>query len=579
MKKKIIYSAIAAMMACSTATAQERIHEIVFDSDEQFVEEPDTYIIGASIYPKSIFVSDLDSIKFDVKNQKINVFGSVNGSLKTAWYDLAKLNGFSLTYLDDGVMPSTMLDGDVNRNSINVTWRPIEGASGYEIAYIEGLHTGVNRYDWIFTNEARHVTVGADVTNVKLTDLKYGTEYCVAIRVLSPKGEGYHSQWSMRNRFATWVWDYTAFYTENRVNVPSLIAPVRTDFNSIVLMLDTETVYDASTVDPTIEIVNGKCVYDKLMVQELGGEKRFIDVTDAHRTAGEIVVDGLKEGAIYTFALYNSHLKECDAYYAAISCRTKGTPGAPILIKHKVASEVTADPSDPNIDMDREELNFEGEQEFQACRIDTIITNFNSDINLAEGQTFMLEGGKTYYLRQMTNLVKGFTLCTDPADLAAGKGRAKVYFCDFGSRNSINLLLGKAKDPGEFNATIYIDKVIFRDIDFDAPLAQNKGMAQENGAYATGNYFINSVSSTLPYEYESIECHNCTFQHFVRGFFRVQGASKKIINHIKFNNCVFMNLGMYNANGMDYRFIHGEQANADDNFAKDIQITNNTFYD
>lgn len=61
-----------------------------------------------------------------------------------------------------------------------------------------------------------------------------------------------------------------------------------------------------------------------------------------------------------------------------------------------------------------------------ATRIDTILTNYMSDNKIAEGQIFYLEGGKTYYCSSTVEMTKGFTIATNPADIAAGKGRATI---------------------------------------------------------------------------------------------------------------------------------------------------------
>ena len=160
-----------------------------------------------------------------------------------------------------------------------------------------------------------------------------------------------------------------------------------------------------------------------------------------------------------------------------------------------------------------------------------MIAKFNSDFSLAEGQTFLLEGGKAYYVRGNQSISKGFTLKTDPADILAGKGRAKVYLGGIARSGdgilSCNWNLGKELEPGEFDVPIKVENIIFQDIDFDCPLMINFGGAQTGVGNITANYFANMYSQGMGVEFDSFQMLNCTFQGFCRGFFRVQGNKTK----------------------------------------------------
>lgn len=491
------------------------------------------------------------------------------------------------------------------RNAIQLHWYGVEGAKEYEIRYAIGLTSG-NEEDW--QNPARnvtYVTVPADQLHYEIFNLEYSTDYRFCIRAIHPTDPAKNSLWYGMGGGREWE-DYLGISTGDRYKVPFIVDTYDKDYDAFTVRMNLNydrNAYeqqDADTIESRFNIVNGQFVATHLVVKpspvnpnaEVPAKWEFYKLTSEDLTPDEtgyinIRVDGLSESSLYNVALYDETntkaTAEVDKYYNYYSQRTKGDPGKPILIPHKVATEVWIDPDAESVDMSTEEAWLKAEQQYQACRLDTVFSKFISDISLAEGQTFYLEGGKAYYLRQGPNLNKGFTLATDPADILAGKGRAKVYLggiVQIGSDvSACNWNFGKEKQPGEFDVPIRVESVIFQDIDFDCPLAINFGMVNEGIGKVQGNYFANNLSKTLPFEYESFQLRNCTVQRAVRGFFRAQGNAKKVFNQIIIDNCVFFNLGFYNANGMDYRFIHGELNNSEDNIARDIQITNNTFYD
>lgn len=491
------------------------------------------------------------------------------------------------------------------RNAIQLHWYGVEGAKEYEIRYAVGLTSGKEE-DW--QDPARnvtYVTVPADQLHYELYNLEYSTDYRFCIRAIHPTDPAKNSLWYGMGDGRQWE-DYLGISTDARYTVPFVVDTYDKDYNSFTVRMNLNwdrSAYDsqdADTIESHFNIVDGKFVATHLIVTPspinpdaaVPAEWSYHRLTTEELTPGEdgfatVRIEGLSESSLYNVALYDETntkaAADVDRYYNYYSERTKGDPGAPILIPHKVASEIWIDPDAETIDMTTEEAWFKAEREYDACRLDTVFSKFISDITLAEGQTFYLEGGKAYYLRQGPNLNKGFTLATDPADILAGKGRAKVYMggiVQIGSNvSACNWNFGKEKAPNEFDVPIRVEDVIFQDIDFDCPLAINYGMVQEGVGAVTANYFANNLSKTLPFEYNSFQLRNCTVQHAIRGFFRAQGNAKKVFNQIIIDNCVFFNLGYYDANGMNYRFIHGELNNAEDNLAKDIQITNNTFYD
>ena len=163
------------------------------------------------------------------------------------------------------------------------------------------------------------------------------------------------------------------------------------------------------------------------------------------------------------------------------------------------------------------------------CVLISFLTDFISDVNLAEGQTYYLEGGKTYCMFDNLTTCKGFVLRTRPEDVAAGK-RAKVLLGGMhmtGTNvNSMNLMFGRQPQAGE-GGEIYMKMLEFYDIDFDCPMALTYGDNVAGLGSATGNYFINMFSNGMAVHLESFVVKNCTFKRLVRGFIREQGPNYK----------------------------------------------------
>ena len=247
--------------------------------------------------------------------------------------------------------------------------------------------------------------------------------------------------------------------------------------------------------------------------------------------------------------------------------------GDPILITHipdsyDIINDVTYDIS-----------------EYDAMKLDGILNEYMADENRGENQEFYLEGGKNYYIGSFLSTYKGFTLQTNPADLAAGKGRAKIYLgglCKQGESyvNYANFMLGRVPFDGEDETmTLDIDSIRFIDLDFDVPLATNYGQAQETLGYATGNYFMNMYSMGLGVNLTTLEWRNCSFQGLIRGVFRIQGFNNKNIHHIRMIGCDFYNCGYYSQNGRDYGYFFGDHSGLEkSNIFEDIEVAECVFY-
>lgn len=485
-------------------------------------------------------------------------------------------------------------------NHIHLSWFGIEGAAGYEIRY--GLQSGLTdglEETWADDSKIlEDIVVGPDVLDYDIYGLEYGTAYRFAIRVLSPKGEEYNSKWYGHGNGREWA-EQAGFTTLERYSTPGVINCGEKDYTEFTVYLQPQ--YDAKAAaenfyDDHFEVTTDaegnqiyKVDYIEVKVSPINPEATVDSkwekyyVTDDDIKRGEIRITGLTPNSVYVVnavneskivpvvntgdvKVQNRKNVDVDAIYNTRTYRTKGDPGAPILIPHIVNLNDSADIANGAVG-----------GKFSACRIDTIITNYNADVTMAENQVFYLEGGKEYYFYGNVSISKGFTLATNPEDLAKGL-RAKVYMGGMikngTSVASNNFMLGRTKEAGEADAPIEVEDLKFIGIDFDCPLAQNCG--HEDGA--TGNYFINMYSGGMAVTFESIQCIDCTFQHMVRGFIRVQGTKAKKFKKLVVDGCVFYNCGYYQNNGNSYCMFAGDGASAESNIYQDVQFVNNTIY-
>ena len=230
--------------------------------------------------------------------------------------------------------------------------------------------------------------------------------------------------------------------------------------------------------------------------------------------------------------------------------------------------------------------------ELNAAPISHVLYDFISNTDYAEGQTFELEGGKTYFLQGNDITCKGFVLRTRPEDVAAGK-RARVIS---GIGNSSEVFtqgvegrqwdgcpysmftFGRSPEAGE-GGEIYMKKLAFYDIDFDNPLCYNYGDQKAGIGSATGNYFFNMFSDGMAVTLDSLVIENCTFKRIVRGFVREQGPNYKLWNHVLIKNNLFYDCGYYSNGAGGYCWIDGAGNNGTTNMLHDFKAIENTFYD
>ena len=291
-----------------------------------------------------------------------------------------------------------------------------------------------------------------------------------------------------------------------------------------------------------------------------------------------IEVEGLSDNSAYNINVWdNSIALDIDAVYNTTMKRTKGDPAAPVKINHRVWQNDT-------LGTDPASWNIYDISQYQACKLDAVLNDYCSSSVTSENQVFYLEGGKTYFVSSNVQVYKGFTLQTDPADLAAGKGRAKFYLSGMTktgtSVNSCNFMLGRQPVTGEnASITLDIDSVRFMDLDVDVPQATNYGHAQEGIGGAVGNYFMNMYSNGMGINVTTLEWRRCSFQGLIRGFFRIQGSNDFYIQHIRLEDCDFYNCGYYAQTGGDYAYIFGDHnGKTKSNILQDVEVSGCVFY-
>ena len=347
---------------------------------------------------------------------------------------------------------------------------------------------------------------------------------------------------------------------------------------------------------------DGNLGYQYLQVQpspnnpnsSVGAKWKYYQITNEDRQRGYVVVDGLTANSVYVIDVIDPRVKvSIDAKYNTCTARSDGQPGEPILLSYDelyAQAESLPLPGDQE-GIKRGDVFSLATEKYQAAPITPALYDFISNTNYAEGQTFLLEGGKTYYMDGNDITCKGFTLRTNPADVAQGK-RARVI-CGIGKHSRYDqatngeqwnggpysmFMFGRQPEAGE-GGEIYMKKLAFYDIDFDNPEAFNYGDNVAGLGGITGNYFFNMYSNGMAVTLDSLVIENCTFKRLVRGFIREQGANYKVWNHVLIKNNLFFDCGFYNQGAGGYCWIHGSGQNVASNLYKDMKVIENTFYD
>lgn len=485
-----------------------------------------------------------------------------------------------------------------SENTIKLFWNGVKGCAGYQVRMSIAAVVSTGTEAWETAAAAGRlmkdtIIPDPDCLHLEIPDLQYSLPFRFAIRALSPDGvEAHHSKWYGYGNGQQWA-DWTEVSTADRFE-PEVLTPGEITKNSIRVNLVPEVslsienpATDQDDAERRYEIQDGKFVFDKIKLTAsatnpdavVPDEFKDYTVTAEDFARGYIDITGLSANSAYSINVENSKFSRVgyEGYWNKIlyTCalpRTAGEPGEPILIPW------SCNPNDVSVDGDGVATVIPGVADYQACKLDTVIMNFNKDTKLAEGQVFYLEGGKNYYTYMNVELCKGFTLATNPDDLAAGKGRAHVFLggihrgTDGVCTASNNFMFGRQPQDGEGGA-IYVQSIIFRDIDFDCPTADSF-----NGKNATGNYFANMYSNGMAVTFKSFEAYNCSFQHMIRGFIRVQGTKVKKFEKVVLDNCEMFNSGYYADKG-GYQWVAGDGKSPRSNIYNDFRVTNSTIYD
>lgn len=231
-----------------------------------------------------------------------------------------------------------------------------------------------------------------------------------------------------------------------------------------------------------------------------------------------------------------------------------------------------------------------GAEEYQACQIDYLFTDetYNQYCPNGGGITYILEGGKAYVFFDNVSIKHAFSLKTDPVDAVAGRN-AIVYMGGIGvgldadgnptnSTKFSQFMLGRQSQEDDTDDTVVaIEGIEIQNIDFRVPKACNYFNHPE-GEAATSNYFMNMYPSTPRLSLGFLSIENCTFQGFIRGFFRTQGTKPKFIYRVIVKDNIFYNCGGYDANGRGYAWFAGDGDRAS-NIFNGFLFYGNTIYD
>ncbi len=530
-------------------------------------------------------------------------------------------------------------------NTIHLYWYGVNDCAGYQIQMSLQAKVANGPDAWAGIQGTSDLLVdsivGPDVLDMVIKDLQYSTSYRFAIRALSKKdanikgdpnsfahasnwyGHGNGRQWqewmgidtdpryetpfavyvnqaqttetTMNVYFNSNVKDFVKSFTDIPADVVEQIDAMETftmqdilDAFKGISEADKDKLYSYYTnfnVAP-----DGRFGFQYLTVvpspnnpnASVGAKWAKYEITDADLERGYVVVDGLSANSVYVIDVVDPTVPVAiDAKYNTCTARSDGKPGEPILLKH---DELMAKYGTSRAD------TFAVATDFDAAPISPTLLDFISNTNYAEGQTFLLEGGKTYYMDGNDITCKGFVLRTNPEDVANGL-RAKVI-CGLGKNSNIYsgtngeqrqgsysmFTFGRQPEAGE-GGEIYMKKLAFYDIDFDNPTALNYGDNAAGLGTVAGNYFFNMYSNGMAVTLDSLVIENCDFKRIVRGFIREQGANYKIWNHVIIKNNTFHDCGYYSQGAGGYSWIDGSGTNAQSNLYGDMKVTENTFYD
>ena len=513
-------------------------------------------------------------------------------------------------------------------NTIHLYWYGVKDCAGYQIQMGLQIKVSGGAEAWRNIQGTSDLLldtiVGPNQLDLLLKDLSYSTNYRFAIRALSKEDQNikgdestfaHASNWYGHGNGRQWQ-EYLGITTNDRYPTPMAIyvnqaETTETDmhvyFNSNINDLglnlsdeDDKDKWDAYHENFNID-ENGNFGYKYLTVvpspnnpdSKVDEKWKKYEITDEDRARGYVVVTGLTPNSVYVIDVVDPTVDvPIDAKYNTCTARSDGQPGEPILLKHEELMAQASSLDIPKNDNKRADVYGPKAEKYNAAPITPTLYDFISDTKYAEGQTFELEGGKTYYLDGNDITCKGFVLRTRPEDVAQGL-RARVI-CGIGESSAVftqgtegrqwdgcpysMFTFGRSPEAGE-GGEIYMKKLAFYDIDFDNPECFNYGDQKAGIGNATGNYFFNMFSDGMAVTLDSLVIENCTFKRIVRGFVREQGPNYKLWNHVLIKNNMFFDCGYYSNGAGGYCWIDGAGNNGKTNMLADFKAIENTFYD
>ncbi len=480
-------------------------------------------------------------------------------------------------------------------NDAHLYWYTVDGAAGYRIKWALMPYVSGGKEAWEEAeangNLAGDTIVGPDQVDLLIKDLDYQTDYRFAIQTLHSldKDDPANSKWYGYGDGRQWA-DYLGLQTSSRYIVPSVIQASNITKTAVRINLNRSA--NGYSVDEmtsfnehfTNDGQNFKVDYLTLEASNSSPDAKVpaefarYQLTDQDWNRGYVDIEGLSENSVYVINVWDKDIKvKVDACYNTLMKRTKGDAGPAILIKHVATMTDTMGIG--------ENATYYDISAYKSMKLDNILNDYCASNTLAENQVFYLEGGKTYHCTTNISIYKGFTLRTNPKDLADGKGKATLLLngiTQTGTKvNTCNFMLGRQPQSGENSSiALDIDSVRFMDLNIDVPLAKNYGHSQDGSNYsASGNYFMNMYSNGMGINVNLLEWNNCTFNGLIRGFFRIQGSNDFYIHNLKMTDCVFYNDGYYSNNGSGYQIIFADHnGKPKSNILENVDINNNVFY-
>ena len=508
----------------------------------------------------------------------------------------------------------------VGRNAMQLYWSQVKGAKGYQIkaSYEQSIANSPENWDDQTLLALDTILLGEEQDQLFLEDLMFSKTYRFAIRALSDRGEEHNSNWFGTGNLHQWT-DMVYYDMLDKYRVPSIIAQkANITKESFDLILDRsydksgERKYTADELEEMSEFFNtttdasGNKVWraDRLVIEpassnpdaKVPAEYQYPGLKLENSMFGAdgiamINVAGLDSNSVYNMYTYDELVfqekakkgldkQKCLNYAQQnldITVRTKGDPGEPIVIEPAPQDTMMYESDGSMLSINLP---------LKATSIQPLIEKFMDSNEYAENKVFYLRGGENYFVRGGLQVYKGFKLATHPDDIAAGKGRAKVFLyypqvldISGGSSPSPAFFMLSRNPIGSENPmiTIDIDKFVLEDIDFTIPYVRNIG---DGSKVVTNSYFMNMYSKGMGSTVEEISLKNCSFQGIVGGFYRVQANYGVRIKNFIIDNVDFYNGGYYSTSGRRYNWFHANpEANVNINIWENFVMKNCTIYD